>query len=317
MAQVVADVLDAEPSSELLELASRTDGTPYLLVELIQGLRDEGAVQVSRGTARLAHDKIPHRVASGTRQRLERLSPEARQLATVAASLGRRFSLTDVGTMLDAPATALLAPLEELLNAGILVERDRHLGFVHDLTHDGIRASIPATARRALDRQAAHVLLAGGALPVEVAMQIAASAEPGDDAAITTLLRAAETLASTNPRAAADLGRQALALAPSNHPLRGRLVAGTAVWLHAAALPEEARTFADTALRTVLSGTQEAEVRLSIAGMFSISPDDRADASRAALALADLNRPGSDGDSIALKGWSHDQIKEPSEAVPA
>jgi DNA-binding CsgD family transcriptional regulator len=288
VAQVVADVLDAEPNRELLDFASRTDGTPYLLVELIQGLRDEGAVQVSHGTARLAHDKIPHRVANGTRRRLERLTPEARHLATVAASLGRRFSFTDVGTMLDAPATTLLAPLEELLNAGILVERDRHLGFVHDLTYDGIRASIPVTARRALDRQAAYVLLAGGAVPVEVAMQVAASAEPGDDAAITTLLRAAETLASTNPRAAADLSRRALALAPPNHPLRGPLVAGTAVWLHAAALPEEARTFADTALRSVLSATQEAEVRLSIAGMFSISPDDRADASRAALALADL-----------------------------
>ena len=53
MAQVVAEVLDAEPSRELLELASRTDATPYLLVEHIQGLRDEGSVQlqVSRGTA--------------------------------------------------------------------------------------------------------------------------------------------------------------------------------------------------------------------------------------------------------------------------
>ena len=288
MAQVVADILDAEPNRELLDLASRTDGTPYLLVELIHGLRDEGAVHFSRGTAQLAHDTIPNRVANGARDRLERMSLPARQLAVVAASLGRRFSLTDVGTMLDVPATTLLAPLEELLNASILVEHERQLRFMHDLTYDGIRASIPASARRALDRQAVRVLLDGGSLPVEVAMQIAASSEPGDDAAITTLLNAAESLAATNPRAAADLGKQALALAPMKHPLRGPLVAGTAVWLHAAALPVEARKFADTALSTVLSPTQEAEVRLSIAGMFSISPDDRADASRAALSLPDL-----------------------------
>jgi DNA-binding CsgD family transcriptional regulator len=55
--------------------------------------------------------------------------------------------------------------------------------------------------------------------------------------------------------------------------------------LHAAARGEEAKAFADTALRQVLPPEQEAEVRLSIAGMFSISPDVRAECCRQALAL--------------------------------
>jgi len=62
------------------------------------------------------------------------------------------------------------------------------------------------------------------------------------------------------------------------------MVAETALWLHAAARRgEEAKAFADTALRDVLPAAQEAEVRLSIAGMFAISPDVRAETGRQAL----------------------------------
>ena len=50
------------------------------------------------------------------------------------------------------------------------------------------------------------MMLATGALPVDVAIQLAASAAPGDEVAITTLL-AAEALATTNPGASADLSR--------------------------------------------------------------------------------------------------------------
>ncbi len=62
-------------------------------------------------------------------------------------------------------------------------------------------------------------------------------------------------------------------------------MAQTAVWLHAAGRGEEAKAFADTALHEAFPPEQEAEVRLSIAGMFAISPDVRAEECRQALAL--------------------------------
>jgi DNA-binding CsgD family transcriptional regulator len=58
--------------------------------------------------------------------------------------------------------------------------------------------------------------------------------------------------------------------------------------LHAAGRIEEAKTFADNAMRDVLPAAQEAEVRLGIAGMWSVSPDVRAHASREALRLSGL-----------------------------
>lgn len=190
--------------------------------------------------------------------------------------------------MLGVAPASLLQPVEDLLHNSILVERSGTLAFLHDLTYEGVRSSIPASLRRSLDRQAAAVLLDRGALPIEVALQLAASAESGDEIAVATLLRAAEALSATDPSSAANLGRRALALASAGHPLRGPLVAGTAVWLHAAGRTDEALTFAGTALRQALPAAEEAEVRLSIASMFSVSPEIRADSCRAALALTGL-----------------------------
>src|SRR5260221_492856 len=118
-----------------------------------------------------------------------------------------------------------LGPLGELLEANLLVERDENLGFWHDITREAVRASVPVTARRALDRQGAVVLLEAGALPVEVAAQLAASAEIGDEVAIATLLDAAKALATTDPGTAAQFGQRALEIAPAHHPQRGEIVA--------------------------------------------------------------------------------------------
>jgi hypothetical protein len=190
--------------------------------------------------------------------------------------------------MLNLSASELLAPVDELVHADVLAECDGRLMFGHDLTLEAVRASVPVSVLRSLDRQAASVLLAGGALPVEVATQLAESAQPGDEVAIATLLKAAEALGTTDPGAAADLGQRALDLASSRHPLRGPLVALTAVWLHAAGRGEDAKAFADTALHQAFPAEQEAEVRLSIAGMFAISSDVRAEECRQALALPGL-----------------------------
>jgi len=190
--------------------------------------------------------------------------------------------------MLNLSPSELLTPVDELIRADLLAECDGGLVFGHDLILEAVRASVPVSVRRSLDRQAASVLLAGGALPVEVATQLAESAEPGDEVAITTLLKAAEALGATDPGAAADLSQRALDLAPRRHSLRGPLVAQTAVWLHAAGRREEAKAFADTALHQAFPPEQEAEVRLSIAGMFAISSDVRAEECRQALALPGL-----------------------------
>jgi ATP/maltotriose-dependent transcriptional regulator MalT len=118
---------------------------------------------------------------------------------------------------------------------------------------------------------------------------LAASAEPGDVTAVQALAEAAESLGVTDPGASADIASVALSLVPSRHPLRGPLVARRTVSLFAAGRSEEARAFADHALRQSLPAEQEADVRLSLAAMFVISADDRADNARQGLSLTDLS----------------------------
>ena len=288
VAELAADLLGGNPDDELLDKAERVYGNPFLLIEFFRGLQDDGIVTVESGRARLLEDRLPRRVSDDMRGRLLRTSPTADRLATLASALGRRFSASELAEMARIPVADLLGPIKELVQADIFVESDGRLAFGHDLIREAVRASSPVSVRRALDRQAADVLLGRGALPVEVAQQLADSAELGDDAAIATLRQAADALGATDPGTAAALAGRGLELATPRHPLRGPLVARRAISLFAAGLGEEGRLFADTALRHALPAEEEARVRFSVASMFDLSPDLRADNARTALALPDV-----------------------------
>jgi DNA-binding CsgD family transcriptional regulator/tetratricopeptide (TPR) repeat protein len=288
VAQVASDVMGAEPDETVLRMAREAGGNPFLLVELLEGLRQEELVRVDSGLATLTAQRVPDRVRASMRERLARMPESPRQIAIVAGSLGRTFSVSDLAQMLGVGPAFVLTPVEALIEAGILRERGDKLSFQHDLIREAVRSACPPSARRALDRQAADVTLSRGALPVEVAIQLAASAEPGDEVAISTLLSAAEALATTDPGASADLSKRGLELAPEHHALRGPLVVQAAMSLHAAGRIEEAKAFADNAMRDVLPVSQEADVRLGIAGMWLVSPDVRVHAGRGALKLDGL-----------------------------
>jgi DNA-binding CsgD family transcriptional regulator len=288
VARLAAELMGGQPDEHVLELVEQAAGSPFLLVEMLLGLQEEDRIRVVDGRAKVLDGRLPDRVRSGMRERLGRLSRPANEAVTVAASLGRTFTFAELAETLGWQPSALLGPVAELLETNLLVERGERLAFWHDITRGAVRETIAASARRALDRWAAEVLLRSGALPVEVATQLAASAEPGDDVAVATLLDAAKTLVATDSGTAAEFGRRALEISPAHHPLRGEIVSTTAIALHIAGNSDEAIAFADRALRETFPPAQEAEVRLSIAGMFAISPEIRISAGRLALGLPEI-----------------------------
>ncbi|HEY0575949.1 MAG TPA: AAA family ATPase [Pseudonocardia sp.] len=292
VAELASEVMEASPDQALLELAADAAGNPFFLVELLRGLREERLVRIEDGEARLVDARLPERVAASMRHRLARLSESARQLAVAAASLGRGFTVGELASMMRAPATSLLTPVEQLIEAGVFAERADRLAFRHDIIREAVRGSTTVSARRALDRQAVDVLLAAGAIPVEVAAQLAASAEPGDEVAVGLLKDAADALGLSDPAAAAELGRRGIELIPAGHPVAGSLVATTTILLHAAGQVNDAQAFAQQHLRNVVPAAEEAAVCLSLASMFALSPDVRAEAGRRALALRDLSDEG-------------------------
>src|SRR6202035_4875373 len=286
--QIVMDIVGAKPSLDLLEVTESAKGVPFFLEELLFGLSEEGLIRVENGEARLVEARLPARFRESMLQRLDRLSDSARRTALVASVLGRDFGFEHLALMREVSPGGLLDPVDELTRADILIETPTGLGFPHDITRQAVRDSLPASTRRALERQAVAVLLSGGALPIEVAAQLAASAEPGDDSAADTLRQAAHGLASSDPGVAADLSQKALEVTPEDGSGRAALIAETALLLHAAGRAEEGRAFVDSALRSTFTAEDEAEGRLSIAGVLALSPDLRAEANTLALALPDV-----------------------------
>lgn len=224
----------APPDRRLIGLAERAHGSPFLLVELLRGLEEDALVRVESGIQSLVDERLPDRVRDTMRDRLARMSAQARNVAHVASVLGRRFSIDQLASMLSEPPARLLPPVGDLVEAELLSEEDGLLSFRHDLIREAVRDSLPASSRRALQRQAVDVLLATGSLPVEVAMQLSASAEMGDQVAVRALREAAQALASSDPTTAVDLSRRAFTLTAAADPLRAALAAETVLLLHAA-----------------------------------------------------------------------------------
>jgi len=288
VAQVATDVLGAEADTELLQKAERVQGNPFLLVEFFRGLQDDLLVSLDSGRAMLVEDRLPHRVSDSMHGRLARMSPASERAATFASGLGRRLSVHDLAAMTAMPLAELIDPVSELVQADIFADDGGLLAFRHDIIREAVRGSLLPPVRRAIDRQAADVLLAHGALPAEVATQFVESAEPGDDVAIETALKATQALGASDPAAAAELAAKALGLTPLRHALRGPLVAERVVSLFAAGLAEEGKRFAESTLRQAMPAEEEARVRASVAGMFDLSPEVRAENARAGLALPSL-----------------------------
>jgi DNA-binding CsgD family transcriptional regulator len=288
VAMIVADVLEAEADPALLKLAANTRGNPFLLVELLRGLREEGRLGEEKGRAVVVGCGLPRRLTDSMRERLQRLSDEAQQAVTVAAALGPRFTAEQLASMLQRRPSTLVTVVAEALRADFLVEAGDRLGFRHDLVRAAVLESLPRSLRRALSREAATVLLDSGAAPAEVAMQLADGAEVGDRRAIAALREAARTLAGSDPAAAADLSVRALELLPSPGEQRGELVAEAISHLHMATRTDDARALGESELDGALSADEEAEVRLSLSALLAGSPSARAEENRRALELPGL-----------------------------
>jgi DNA-binding CsgD family transcriptional regulator len=285
IAQVIADTVSGEPDAALLEIAERAQGSPFLLVEMLLGLLEEGLIRTEAGHARLVEARLPTRVRDGMRDRLGRMSDLARQTASVASVLGSRFSFEQLGAMLGLSPAVLLGAVEELLRADLLVESSGQLVFRHELIREAVSDTLPDSARAALRRQAADVLLSSGAPPLEVARLLLDSAQPGDQAAIDALHQAAKQLGPVDAAAASELSMKALSLTAHDSPNRLALAEETAALLHAAGDEERGKEFADAALREGLSPDQEAEVRLTVAAMYRLAPEVRVQAGLLALSL--------------------------------
>jgi DNA-binding CsgD family transcriptional regulator len=289
VADMVCDAVRANADKSLLTLAAKAHGNPFLVRELVGGLDEEGRLDVSAGRAVAVGDGLPRRLGADMQQRLDLLSEGAGEIVRVAAVLPDRFSAGLLAAMLDRPPASLLSVLEEAVRADLFGEDDERLRFRHDLLREATRQSIPQSLRRAMERQAASVMLAMGAAPAEVAAQLARSAERGDQEAIDALRKAAQSISHNDAHAAANLSKRALELSPDDDPQHGPLVAETVELLNRASRYQEAEELAVAALSEAASADEEAEIRLRLPTLTRHSTQRRVEENRRALQLRGIS----------------------------
>nr|AHE14546.1 RebR-like transcriptional regulator [uncultured bacterium] len=239
-AELAGDLLGALPGPDVDSLVRMVDGNPLLLVELVQGLVEEGGVRIHDGTARLvspaltgqfgasspavgpaaAPSCLPQRFRRSIDRRLESLAPQTRRLLEIAAILGPSFAPDDVAAMMVQPTGALLPALREALDARILVCADENLAFRHDVVWRTILQTMPVAVRRALHREAADLLRTRGRCPATVASHLVHGARQGDRGAVQMLGAAAEESLGSCPRTAAELALRGVEVSEASDPAR-------------------------------------------------------------------------------------------------
>jgi DNA-binding CsgD family transcriptional regulator len=289
VADMVGDAVRANADESLLKLAAKAHGNPFLVGELMGGLGEEGRLTVRGGRAVASGDALPRRLGTGMQQRLDLLSEGAGEVVRVAAVLPDRFSAGLLAAMLDRQPVSLMSALEEAVRADLLVEDGEQLRFRHDLLRESTRESLPQSLRRAMERQSASIMLNMGAAPAEVATQLARSAEPGDQEAISALRQAAQSIGHSDAGAAAELSKRALELLPADDADYGLLVAETVELLNRASRYAEAQDLGVAALSEVASPQEEAEIRLRLATLNKHTAQRRVEENRRALQLRDIS----------------------------
>ena len=290
VAQVARDMLGGEPDEALREVLSRADGQPFLLTELLRGLRTEDLVTVDGGTAKLAAGaRLPRRLVGSVAGQLTRLTVPARDAVEMASVLGHSFSLDELAGLLGRPPLDLRSEIREAIAAGLLTEQGDRLGFRHDLVREAVDASLPRAVRRSMRRTAVEVMLQHGASAADVAQLVMDVAEPGDVASASLLRRAAEQIGQVSPAVAAPLSRRALDLMPRGGPGRGEAVVQAIDLLVQAGRAAEAAKFLTASESDLADPAAEAQARLGIGMLMAqYAPAAVAEQCQAALRLPDV-----------------------------
>lgn len=155
--ELAVALLGAPLSAELATLGASTGGNPRLAVELFHGLREEGAVTLESGVARLTSSVLPERVYRVARLVLAEVSPGCRRFIQVAAVCGLRFGLDEVAALLAQPTGTLLPLAEEAIHAGVVTFTTDRLSFTQELLWRALSAALPEPIHTALRHDVSRI----------------------------------------------------------------------------------------------------------------------------------------------------------------
>ncbi|MBI2560878.1 MAG: AAA family ATPase [candidate division NC10 bacterium] len=142
----------ARPAGLDEQVWAASEGNPFMIVETLRALREGGE------TLAAGHLPMPQRVRRLISSRLERLGDRARQLAGVAAVIGREFEfgLLHRASGFDEGESA--QAVEELVRRRVLDGLGERFDFVHDRIREVTYGQLLAPQRKLLHRRVAEAL---------------------------------------------------------------------------------------------------------------------------------------------------------------
>lgn len=165
-AALIEQVTDGKalPDKVISEILARTDGVPLFIEELTKtvlesGILHEGEARYELNSGQL--HSIPKTLHGSLLARLDRLG-RSRDVAQVAAVIGREFSYELLRALVPTPEPALRAALDRLIASG-LVDRSNSSAltafvFKHALVRDAAESMLLRDRRKELHNAVAEVL---------------------------------------------------------------------------------------------------------------------------------------------------------------
>jgi DNA-binding SARP family transcriptional activator len=163
----------------LATILRESEGHPLFAVELARLLSPGDVETRAVAPASLTRPQLaalPPRINAVLQSRLAQLSPSARELAGLAAAIGRQFTFAMLSTAFGQDEDTLVRNLDELWQRRIVYERgDDAYDFSHGKLRDAAYASLSAARRRLLHRRIGGALAPTPVVCAEAIAGVAAS----------------------------------------------------------------------------------------------------------------------------------------------
>ena len=146
-----------EPTARLIDrVHEETEGNAFFLAEVVNLMAQEGSFEKTS----VSDVAIPEGVKEALGRRLDRLSPEANELLSLAAVLGREFDHAQLVAVSGKADDEVLRLVEEALAARVLEETGAVGGyrFTHALMQETLLGELSAARRVRLHGQIAEAL---------------------------------------------------------------------------------------------------------------------------------------------------------------
>jgi DNA-binding SARP family transcriptional activator len=181
---LAAHVAERDLGQNLIDcLFGETEGNPLFIVETVRaGLPDEVRKTPAGGFVCVPRP-LPSRIRDALMAQVDQLSPSARGLVELAATIGREFTFDVLSEATDAGEVGLVRGLDELWQRRIVREQGQEAyDFSHDKLREVIYAELSEARRRMLHRHVARALERVYADNLDsVAARVAAHYEQADE----------------------------------------------------------------------------------------------------------------------------------------